>query len=174
MVEGRTRDLAMFNLAIDSDTVSRVRVPKRAPVISAACTSKRKSESHALINRMASAIVRYLIRAASTRLNGFICGRISVPLTAKTGFESRPSPTCSSITKPLLLGAPPTLGYRSPIEFKKLVSTEPATVQHLCAWGRSDLLDVLGPALKSLSHLRFIFRAIVDPRDASTVTAHVI
>jgi hypothetical protein len=88
--------------------------------------------------------------------------------------ESGPSPTCSSTTKPLLLGAPPTLGYRSPIEFKKLVSTEPATVQHLCAWGRSDRLDVLGPALKSLSHLRFIFRAIVDPCDASTVTAHVI
>jgi len=68
----------------------------------------------------------------------------------------------------------PQLGYRSPVEFKKLVSTEPATVQHLCAWGGSDRLDVLGPGLKSLSHLRFIFRAIVDPRDASTVTVHVI
>ena len=101
-------------------------------------------------------------------------GRFCVSLTAKTGFESGPSPTCSSTTKPLLLGAPPTLGYRSPIEFKKLVSTEPATVQHLCAWGGSDRLDVLGPGLKSLSHLRFIFRAIVDPRDASTVTVHVI
>jgi hypothetical protein len=70
--------------------------------------------------------------------------------------------------------APPTLGYRSPIEFKKLVSTEPATVHDLCAWGGSDRLDVLGPGLKSLSHLRFIFRAIVDPRDASTVIVHVI
>ena len=68
----------------------------------------------------------------------------------------------------------PNIRLSHSIEFKKLVSTEPATVQHLCAWGRSDRLDVLGPGLKSLSHLRFIFCAIVDPRDASTVTAHVI
>ena len=62
-----------------------------------------------------------------------ICGRISVPLTAKTGFEFRAKPDVFEYNETASTRGAPTLGYRSPIEFKKLVSTEPATVQHLCA-----------------------------------------